>query len=91
MAELIAAGTTQADSADFTVVAGTPTTLYIKPATGSEVPIGPTYLLQHKTPAAAYITVAILNARNTPVNVSGAGTFRVRRLADTTSTGMDQD
>lgn len=91
MAELIATGTAQADSADFAVVAGTPTTLYIKPASGSDVPFGCQYLLQHKTPAATYITMEVINERSPATTVSGVGTWRVRRVDTGVNTGMDRD
>ena len=92
MSELIAPGTAQADSADFTVVAGSPKTLYIKPnAINGPPPSGQDYYLQHKTSAGFYSTVAVLNASNIAALglVSGAGTFRVQRQVSAYSTGMD--
>lgn len=80
MTELIATGSTQADSADFTVVAGSPKSLYLK---GTPPYHDAQFLLQHKDPSAAYTTVVQLDATNIASlgNITGAGTFRVRRLA----------
>lgn len=92
MAELISIGNTQADSADFTVAAGAPKTLYIKSTSA-----GPchdvVFLLQHKqSDGATYQTIAELDTSNIRDfgNVVGIGTFRVRRQASiTNSAGMD--
>lgn len=92
MAELLAIGNTQLDSADFTVAAGAPKTLYIKSAAA-----GPchdvVFLLQHKqSDGTTYQTVAELDSSNIAAlgNVVGIGIFRVRRRASVgNSAGMD--
>lgn len=93
MAELIAPGTTLANSADFTVVAGVPNTLYIKPdpAANPSGKMGCEYWLQHKTSAGDYVTIQILSAANITQlgTIFGVGTFRVQRQASVNSTGMD--
>jgi hypothetical protein len=92
MSELIAAGTSYAASADFTVLAGDPTSLFIKPASGNAVaPGGVQYWVQHKTSDGLYNTVLVLDASN--ITEKGTlwmpGTFRVLRQPASASTGMD--
>lgn len=91
MAELLAPGTSQADSADFTVSAGVPVTLYIKNAAGTAAPSGVDFELHHKTPGGGYIPLITLNSANILDRgvISGGGTFRVRRLQSAVSAGMD--
>lgn len=92
MAELIAIGNTQADSADFTVAAGAPKTLYIK-STAAGPCHDVVFLLQHKqSDGSTYQTLAQLDSSNIRDlgNVVGSGTFRVRRMASVgNSAGMD--
>ena len=90
MAELIAVGTTLADSGDFTVTAGAPKALYIKYAGGMGAE-RMQFLLQHKSADLTYSTVVQLDATNIALlgNVTGAGTFRVRRLAGPAPVGME--
>ena len=92
MAELIATGNTAVDSADFTVTAGVPVTLYIKPPSGTTIPPNVFFVLQYKTAAGAYIALQpILNQSNIMQFgvISGGGTFRVSRLLSADSAGMD--
>jgi len=51
MAELIAAGTTEADSADFTLAAGDQATLFLKDAAGPSVAADAIARLQIKSAA----------------------------------------
>lgn len=92
MAELLAIGATQADSADFTVAVGSPKTLYIK-TTSNGPGDGVVFLLQHKqSDGVTYQDVIALDTSNIRDNghVQGAGTFRVRRKASpVNSAGMD--
>lgn len=91
MAELIAAGTSQANSADFTIAAGASNTFYIKPPNGisAAAPSGVTFVLQHKTPNGDYDQVATFDSTNTPAVVSGAGTYRMQRQVTSNAAGMD--
>lgn len=89
MAELIAIGNAQTNSADFTVAAGGVATLYIKPGTSGPASYGATYLIQHKTSAGAYVTVYTMLLGNPAINLTGAGTFRAQRQAGQYDTGMD--
>ncbi len=95
MAQLIASGITQEDSEDFTVVAGTPNTLFITGLVDGPVSSGMRFLLQYKTSGGVYNTVAHLNINNIQQLgvIAGSGTFRVRRLAsvwqDDQGCGMD--
>jgi hypothetical protein len=90
MAELIASGTTEADSADVTVAAGTPVTFCLKVASGAMVPRGSQALIQFKESGGNYITAATLDRYTPGLEVSAPGTYRVRRQAHTTAFGVDQ-
>lgn len=91
MSELLSIGNSLATSADFSTVAGTPQTLYIKGSDDGPMPTGVSFLLQHKSSGGKYNTVAVLNGTNITQmgTITGAGTFRVQRLASAFSSGMD--
>lgn len=95
MAELIAAGTTYAESADFTVTAGVPTAFFIKPASGNgDPPGGVDFVLQHKSSSGLYNAVQTLNARNIADKglLCAPGTYRMVRLGNgPASAGMDRE
>jgi hypothetical protein len=90
MAELIAFGNTSATSSDFTVVAGTPKSLYIKPE-DAVVNGDALFLLQHKDSGGTYTTIANLTPQNITQfgTITGAGTFRVVRQPSAFGGGLD--
>lgn len=90
MAELIASGTTQVDSADFTVTAGTPTKLMLKDAAGPQLPPDAVAYVQGKS-GTQYFTIGELNCREIAKELYGAGTYRVRKMASTVAYGVDRD
>ncbi|RWO20665.1 hypothetical protein [Mesorhizobium sp.] len=74
--QLLAAGTTAADSADVVVAAGTPVTVSLKGwVTDAKVYI---YL---KDDAAAYNLVGILTAYEPATSITAPGTYRFSRVA----------
>lgn len=74
--QLLAAGTTAADSADVTVVAGTPITVALKAAAdGAEVAV------KLKDDGAAYNIVGRLTSAQPALMVSAPGTYRFSRIA----------
>ncbi len=93
MAEYLAAGTTAANGADFTVVAGTPQTLFVKQASGDDVaaPNGTDFEIEHKTSGGTYTILFRLNAGNHPKQITAPGVYRVRRLASSFSAGLDKE
>lgn len=93
MAEYIAAGNTAANGADFTVAAGTPQSLFIKQASGDNIPAtgGVDFWVQHKTAAGLYTDLFKLNESNHPKQITAPGTYRVRRVASTYSAGLDKE
>ncbi len=91
MANLIAAGTAQADSADV-VIALTPATFSLMDTVGSS-PVMPSRvaaLIQIKTSGGAYLTVAQIDSDTPMRSISAAGTYRVRKLPTATAVGVDQ-
>lgn len=90
MAELIASGTTEADSADFILTAGGSATLYLKDAAGSAVAPLSTAEVQIKS-GTEYFTIGTLNIQNPAQVLTAVGTFRVRRMASATAFGVDKD
>jgi len=91
MAELIPAGTTQLDSAEFTIADGQRKTLFIKPASGVVAPESAPYVLKQKTSGATFVEHLTFTASDCPFNINGNGTFLVTRLASTYSTGLDSN
>lgn len=91
MAELIASGTAQADSADFTLAAGETATLYLKDAAGAQVGSESIASVQIKSSDGQYFTIGELNCREVAKVLSGAGTYRVRRLASGEAFGVDKN
>lgn len=90
MAELIASGTTETASADFTLTAGLSTTLYLKDAGGPTVPYNSTALVQIKS-GTEYFTVGQLDDKAPAQVLTAVGTFRVLRLANSSAFGVDRD
>lgn len=94
MAEYLSAGNTAVNGADFTVVAGTPQTLFLKQASGDNVgaQYGVDFEVQHKTSGLTYTLIFVLNSANHPKQITAPGTYRVRRLASTVgSAGLDKE
>lgn len=91
MPELIPVGTEAATSAEFTNTAGSLTTLYLKGSGSGAPPSGASFVLEHKTPAGAFVSIKTLDTSNLPLNLTGVGTFRVRRNTTPFPAGMDRD
>ena len=93
MAELLANGTAEAGSADFTIAAGGSAILALKNAGGSPLSSGGTVLVQLKI-GAVYFTVDQLSASKPTGRLDGdaanATTWRVYRNAGGPSTGVER-
>lgn len=89
MAELIAVGTTEVDSAEFTLADGQRKTLMIKPASGTLASEGAPYTLKQKTSGGTFVDHMTFTASDCPFNVNGNGIFKVTRLISSYSTGLD--
>lgn len=90
MAELIAAGTTEVDSADFTLTSGDQVTLFLKDAAGPTVGNDAIALVQIKSAGGEYFIVGRVDFE-TPAKVLAApGTYRVKRLAASAAFGVDK-
>lgn len=90
MTVLIASGTTQA-SAEFTVVAGTPNTVFLWDADGDVLPSDARALLQIKSSAATYITIACLDSNNPARVIDGPGTYKLTKFASAAAFGVDKE
>ena len=91
MPELLAASTTQADSADITIAAGASATFLLKGGGGTEgMPRGASANIQAKA-GTQYVTIGTLDAENPMAVLGAAGVFRVRKLASSTPVGVDQN
>ena len=86
--ELLADGSTLANSADFTIAAGSPRTLFLKYTTGSGQIC---YFIQHKNADATYSTKLVLTPENDPLTLDGSGVFRAQRQPRAASSGLDID
>lgn len=91
MAELIAAQTPQADSADITLSTGASTTLLLKSGTLDAIPPGSIALIQAKSASGTqYVTIGQLDSGNPIKVLSAAGVFRVRKQISPIAVGVDQ-
>jgi hypothetical protein len=79
--EVLAIGTTAANSSDIVVAAGTTLTLALKDAAGPTVASGGYVKLQLKGDAGEYWDVDALTPSRAALVVVGAGTYRVSRVA----------
>jgi len=89
MAELLAVGTTEADTAEFTIADGQRKTLMIKPASGTVAPEGAPYVLKQKTFGGTFVDHLTFTSSDCPFNINGNGIFKVTRLLSSYSTGLD--
>lgn len=94
MAQLIAPGATLVTSAEFSVVAGTPKSLYIRAATdGGVIPSSARYDVYYKGSDNLFTLISTLTRQTIDDKgmIVGAGTFKITRRvpADGISSGMD--
>lgn len=87
--ELIAVGVIDANSADITVVAGTPVTLFLKTTAGTLPDSQARASVQVKTSASLYQTIGALNGVDRTIVIDGPGTYRVQKYAGP-SFGVEQ-
>ncbi len=90
MAELIATGTTLANSADVVVAAGTPATVFLKDATGQSVDAGANALIQIKSAGGEYFDIGALTSKEPALAITSPGTFRIVRPVQAVAVGVDQ-
>lgn len=89
MAELIAVGTAQVASADFTVQAGSPVTLTLKDNTNSSViPLNSSALVQIKS-GSQYVTIGTISGKDPIKVLAASGTFRVYKNISILPFGVD--
>jgi hypothetical protein len=90
--QLLAPGTTAADSADITASAGTPVTLFLKGTADGPADSGALCEIKVKDTSGFYHKIGELNGRDpgkAAVVIDGPGTYRVSRIAGA-SCGVDQ-
>lgn len=78
--EVLAVGTTAADSSDVVVAAGTPLTVCLKDAAGAHVEAGAEVRISLKDDAGLYFQIDALTGAKPALVITGAGTFRFSRL-----------
>lgn len=89
MAELIASGTTESASSDFTLTTDS-ATLFLKDAAGPVVDAGAVADIQIKSSSAEYFTIGSLTSQHLARVLTGAGTYRVVRKANAVAFGVDK-
>lgn len=82
-AEILAIGTTSADSSDVVVAAGEQLVVGLKGSAGPAVGYGASVLVQLKTDAGTYFTIDALGGGRPALVLAGAGTYRFSRVAGT--------
>lgn len=90
MAELIASGTTTANSADITIEAGASASLFLKSATSQTLPQDAKAVIQVKSTDATYYDIGTLTATDPMKVLQAAGTFRVVRIGASAAYGVDK-
>jgi hypothetical protein len=90
MANIIASGTTETASADFTLTAGTPTTVFLVGVSGPAAEDARA-IIQIKSSGGVYIPVGELNRSNQAQTLFGGGTYRVVREASGTAFAVERD
>lgn len=92
MASIIATGTTDDTSADFTVTAGTPVTISLRDAAGPVLDTGCRAVIQQKSSDSQYMAVdgGQLTGVTPQKVIDGPGVFRVAKFAGP-SFGVDKD
>ena len=89
MAELIAAGTADANSADIVLADGASSTVFLKSGTGGPIVLGARATIQIKSSDNYYFTVGALDRDSPAQAIMGPGTFRVIRVANAAAFGVD--
>jgi len=79
--QILAVGTTAADSGDVVVASGAQLTVSLKDAAGPDVLGGATVIIQLKDDAGQYFRVDTLTGRKPALVIAAAGTYRFSRLA----------
>lgn len=79
--QILAAGTTAADSSDVAVVAGTPLTVCLKDAAGPDVLGSAVVNILLKDDAGQYFRIGSLTGTSPAIVIDAPGTYRFSRLA----------
>lgn len=79
--EILAVGTTAADSSDVVVAAGAQLTVCLKDAAGPVIPNGPVVYISLKDDVGEYFRVDTLRSSKSSVVIIAAGTYRFSRVA----------
>lgn len=87
MANIIATGSTALDSAEFTLTAADTVNLSLIGIAG----LYPLALIMKKGSDAGFVEVGRLTVDQPSKGLSGAGTFKVSRVANGTTSGVDKD
>jgi hypothetical protein len=90
VANILASGTTQAASGEFTLAAGESTTLFVSSAAGSDANSAVQAKVQIKSAGGLWTTVGTLRRGQLAAVLNGAGTYRVLRMLTTTAFGIER-
>lgn len=88
--ELLATGTSAANSSDFTLAAGESATLFLKDADGGGLNSRALVYLEVKDETGQYTTIDSLTTNKPGFVLTAIGTFRVRRPAGGDSCGVSR-
>lgn len=86
--QILAVGTTAADSADQVVAVGATLGVGINDAAGTDVPRGAIIFIYLKDPAGQYFQIGKLNQANPSYSINTPGTYRFSRKANTVACGV---
>lgn len=92
MAELIASGTTAANSADFTVLSGSPVNISLHDADGVfSNDVAATVFIKSSAGVYRAVSGGNLSAQRAELVIDGPGTYRVTKYASVVAFGVDKD
>lgn len=91
MAEIIASGTTEANSSDIIVADGASTTVFLKSGTGGQIVNGASATVQIKSSGGHYFPIGSLDQYNSAKVIQAPGTYRVVRHANGSAFGVDAE
>lgn len=91
MANIIAAGQTEAASSDITLPVGTPTTIQLNTGGNATLPADAAALIQYKNAGGGYNTIGRLTVQLPCQVLNAPGTFRVVRQACSANVAVDRD
>lgn len=89
--QILAAGTSAADSSDVVVTVGAPTTIFLKAGADGPVSSDADFDIKIKSAGSTWHTIGKLTGKEPAKVIDGAGTYRVSRVFASSAVGVDKE